>query len=76
VASGERTFTVLRVKNSYRSAVGRDRLSGFATLSITVTLHESQIFLNNEYSFTEKDSTIICQINIQFDKFKKMKFIY
>jgi hypothetical protein len=44
VASGERTFNVLKqVENYYRSTMGQDRLNGFTTLSISCdfSLYES-----------------------------------
>jgi hypothetical protein len=54
VASGERTFNVLKqVENCCRSGMGQFRLVSPPSLC-TVTLHESYIFLNDLYSFREK----------------------
>jgi hypothetical protein len=52
VASGERTFNVLkRVKNYHRSTMGQDRLNGFATLSINCDLAVGSLF-NDALSVT------------------------
>jgi hypothetical protein len=47
VASGERTFNVLKqVNNYYRSTIGQDSLNGFANISC-VLARKLNFFLNN-----------------------------